>query len=216
MSRGEHDFEAARGLPGRLPPGERILWQGSPNWWALAKRAYFVRGVLIYFGIVAALRFVALSDDLGYAVGSTVALALPAALAVGILAVVAYASARTTVYTITDKRLVMRFGIAVPIALNLPFRQIGSASVRVQKDGSGDLPLALTGKAKIAYLHLWPHARPWRFQAPEPMLRAVPDAESVARLLATALADAAAATSTPPAAPVAAPGRHPVPAFAAE
>lgn len=28
---GEHDFEAVRGLPGALPQGERIVWQGPPG-----------------------------------------------------------------------------------------------------------------------------------------------------------------------------------------
>ncbi|MEY3475503.1 MAG: hypothetical protein RL087_1961, partial [Pseudomonadota bacterium] len=28
----EHEFEAAPGLPAPLPVGERILWQGAPQW----------------------------------------------------------------------------------------------------------------------------------------------------------------------------------------
>jgi hypothetical protein len=29
---------------------------------------------------------------------------------------------------------------------------------------------------RIAYLHLWPHARPWQLKRPQPLLRALPDA----------------------------------------
>ncbi len=36
---------------------------------------------------------------------------------------------------------------------------------------------------------LWPHARPWKIAAAEPMLRAVPDGEAVAAKLARALAE---------------------------
>ena len=45
-------------------------------------------------------------------------------LAIGIALVFAWASARTTVYTITNRRVVMRFGIALPMTLNLPFTLI--------------------------------------------------------------------------------------------
>ena len=53
-------------------------------------------------------------------------------------------------------------------------------------DGSGDLPLTLSGEDRIAWLHLWPHARPFHLAHPEPMLRSVPDAAAVAQLLSQA------------------------------
>ena len=36
----EHEFEAALGLPEPLPAGETILWQGAPNWIAMAKHVF--------------------------------------------------------------------------------------------------------------------------------------------------------------------------------
>jgi hypothetical protein len=77
----------------------------------------------------------------------------------------------------------MRIGIVLTLTFNLPLRTIESAALRRTADGHGDLVLALRGPDRIAYLHLWPHARPWRLGRPEPMLRAVPDAERVAREL---------------------------------
>jgi hypothetical protein len=71
----------------------------------------------------------------------------------------------------------------------------------------------------IGYLNLWPHARPWRMKHPEPMLRSVPDAAAVARLLVEAWSAAtgtdatgsAATTSPEPMQPAtAAPRRSPV------
>ena len=38
MSHDDFDFEPIRGLPKRLPPGERILWQGAPDASAFAYR----------------------------------------------------------------------------------------------------------------------------------------------------------------------------------
>ena len=194
----EHEFEAEYGLPEHLPGDERLLWQGSPDWVTLAISAFHVRKLAIYFGVLLTLRgSFALSDGASPAGALASALALlPLALiAVGLLCVVAWLSARTAVYTITNKRVVMRIGVVLSVTFNLPFRSIESAALKRFGNGCGDLPLALTGEDRIAYLHLWPHARPWRFNRPEPMLRAVPEAAKVADLLSRSLADALGAPS---------------------
>ena len=48
------------------------------------------------------------------------------------------------------------------------------------------MPLRLKGNDRLAYTHLWPHVRPWRFAHPEPMLRAVPEAAKTAATLSAA------------------------------
>jgi hypothetical protein len=45
----EFEHEPVRGLPEKLPAGERILWQGTPSWRALAIRAFHARKVALYF-----------------------------------------------------------------------------------------------------------------------------------------------------------------------
>ena len=42
----------------------------------------------------------------------------------------------------------------------------------------------MAGNDRIAWLQLWPHARPWRLGKPQPMLRCVPQGAQVAKLLA--------------------------------
>jgi hypothetical protein len=95
--------------------------------------------------------------------------------------------ARSTVYTITNRRVVMRIGVALPITYNIPFTVIESASLKEHADGTGNVSLHLRDGNNIAYLRLWPHARPWRFKQAEPTLREVPDASHVASVLADAL-----------------------------
>jgi hypothetical protein len=85
----------------------------------------------------------------------------------------------------------MRIGIVLTVTFNIPFRNIESAGLKVYADGTGDIPLALSADSKIAFVHLWPHARPWRAARPEPMLRDVPDAARVAAIVSQALATAA-------------------------
>ena len=185
----EHEFEAETGLPEALPAGERILWQGAPDWWSLARSAFHVRKLAVYFAIILGLRagFVLADGESANQATRAVLMLLPLALAAVLTALaLAWLSARTTVYTITDKRVVMRIGIVLGLTLNLPLKRIANAGLNVGANGIGDLPLKLAKGEVIAFLHLWPHARPWRAAQPEPMLRCVPDAAEVARILARA------------------------------
>lgn len=200
----EHGAEPIPGLPEPLPPGERILWQGAPAFGALARRAFHIRGVALYFFLLAAWKLVAgVHDGTGWLAAGldAVGLVVPASFALGVLALLAWAYARSTIFTITDRRVVMRFGVALPMAINLPFRQIAGAAVALHRDGTGDLPLALTGPDRVAWLHLWPFVRPWRLRRPEPMLRAVPNGAEVSRILREALERAAADRAVEPGSP---------------
>lgn len=188
-----------RELPERLPAGERILWQGAPNWRSLYRGAFHGRTLSLYFAGLLALRGVfSLADghDLGTAALSMLWLTPLALAGLGIVAVIAWLTARATWYTITDRRVVMRLGIALEITFNFPYRVIESAGLRLHADGTGDLPITLGPGDRIAYLHLWPHARPWHYRNPQPMLRSVPQAELVADLLARALASATGGTAS--------------------
>lgn len=178
-------------LPEALPAGETMLWQGRPHWWRLARDAFHLRGVTIYFALLMVWRFsVGLHDGLSMAEATASAVwLLPLAVsAIGILALLGWLNARSTLYVITTRRVVLRFGIALPMTLNLPFTKMDAAALRLESDGSGDIALSLKGGDRIAYLVLWPFARGWRLSKPEPLLRALPDAARPARLLADALA----------------------------
>lgn len=186
----EYATEPVKGLPELLPAGERMLWQGQPSWRALAIRVFHVRKIAIYFGLILIWRLAS-----GWMGGSSLASAatfvlwfLPVALAaVGIPALLAWLYARSSVFTITSRRVVMRFGVALPWSLNLPYRTIDAAAISVQKDGTADIAISLTGLGRISYLHLWPFARPWWINRAQPMMRGLPDGVEAARILAHAL-----------------------------
>jgi hypothetical protein len=205
MSDHDHGPEPVPGLPEALPAGERILWQGAPHWQAMARHVFHLRGLALYFAAMLALRAIATVSDggtLADALASAARLAPLAVAALALVTLIAWLSARATLYTITNRRVAMRIGIVLTVTFNLPLRTIESAALRPYRDGTGDIALTLGGRDRIAYLHLWPHARPWRYTRPEPMLRAVPDAASVAQLLvrATAAAPGAAVAPAVPAA----------------
>jgi hypothetical protein len=176
-----------RGLPGPLPAGEHILWQGAPTTAGLLVRVFHARLVIAWFA-ACAVAFGLAAGSPGAALAKVGPTLLIGAGAVALLWLLAWLTHRTTVYTVTNRRVVLQAGIALPVTHNLPFAQIDTAALRAFTDGTGDLPLQLRPGLRIAYLQLWPHARPWHLARTEPMLRSVPEAEAVAALLAQALA----------------------------
>jgi hypothetical protein len=177
------------GLPAPLPKGESMLWQGAPSWKNVAFRVLHVRKLMIYFAILAAICLVrSIAVDTPQMWWSLYALLFLGSVAIGLLSTFAYFVAKTTVYTITEKRVVLRVGVALSMSLNLPFAMVESADLRMFADGSGDIPLLLQGETRVGYITLWPHARPWKTRRVQPMMRSVPDAARVAQLLSRALA----------------------------
>ena len=197
---GEVEYEPIPGLPHELPPGERLLWQGRPEWRGLARHTFQVRWLAAYFAVFIFARGVVALQE-GQSLGSALlrsAMVLPLAfLCLGLLSLLAWLNARATVYTITSRRVVMRFGIAFPMTFNFPFKRIGAAGLKLRKEGDGDISLQLSGPDRIAWLHLWPHARPWQFAKAQPMLRALADAAPVATLLSDAVRAWSAADGAP-------------------
>ena len=145
-------------LPADVPPGERILWHGRPRWMSLARRAYRADFVAAYF-VALTVWSVWATADAGWSVGA----AAPALKTLGHgrggarhHRGLSYLSARTTLYVVTSRRLVLKVGIALPIFINIPFKDIGSAAARVHGDGTGDIPVALRKGRRIGYWMLWP------------------------------------------------------------
>jgi len=182
----EHEFEAAPGLPEKLPAGEHILWQGAPAWRSLGVSAFGLRTVAVYLLVMWLLQFAHLWDQGSSAPDMAKYLGISAscaALAWAMLAGFTYLVSSTTLYTLTNRRVVMRIGVVLGLTLNLPYRKIAGASLKPLARGTGDLALQIAADSHIAYLHLWPHARPWHFKAPQPTLRSIPQAETVSALL---------------------------------
>ena len=198
----DFDFEPVRGLPQILPRGERMLWQGAPRWQDLAVHAFHARKVVWYFAALAvgqAMFRYAEGQSLLSAVQPFQWLITMGCIAALLLTGLAMLSARTTVYSVTNKRVVMRVGMALPVTINLPFARIDGAALRLFANGSGDVTLKVTAKERVAYLLLWPHARPFHFAHPQPSLRCIANADDVAGLLAAALAGTATAPLQAPA-----------------
>ncbi len=188
MTHDDFAFEPIRGLPELPPEGERILWQGAPDWWVLARSSMGLTWIAGYFVVLALWRaaYVAESHPLSQAVLSAVPFLLLGAAVIGLFCLIAVVLARTTVYTITTRRVAMRIGAALTVTLNLPYRAIHTIGLDLRRDGTGTIALELPDTTQLSYLVCWPHVRPWRMGRTEPALRCIPDAARVAGILAEA------------------------------
>jgi hypothetical protein len=186
----KQDFNQFKELPAPLPVGERVIWQGKPSFKGLALRSFHIREVAIYFGLILAWRLWSnwsVGLPAGEAVTSALWLIVPAISGIAVLAGLAWLFQRAACYTITSKRVLFQFGVALPMTMNIPLSKIANAALKTYRDGSGDIPLNLNDSKRVSYLLLWPHIRPWRLRMSEPMLNSVPDAAQVAAKLAAAL-----------------------------
>ena len=182
----EHEWEAAPGLPEPLPAGEKILWQGAPDWYTLAVHAFHVRKVAIYFGVMLLWQALNLRADGADGLDIVIDLSKSATLivmALCLLCMAAWWAASTSLYTLTDKRLVMRVGIVLSLTFNFPLRCIRSARVKSLAGDHADIALELPPGDRIGWFHLWPHQRAWFVKNPQPTMRGVTQGRQVADLL---------------------------------
>ena len=73
-------------------------------------------------------------------------LIVPAISAIAVLAGLAWLFRRAACYTITTKRVLFQFGVALPMTMNIPLSKIANAALKTYRDGSGDIPLRALGR----------------------------------------------------------------------
>jgi hypothetical protein len=189
MSDQDYNFEPQPGLPAPLPVGEELLWQGSPDSATLAREAFKANWVLGYLLVLAVWRASIAFSDGGF--GLSVAVFLPyLVLALGAYALVrllARASAKAAIYSITTHRVILRIGAALQVTWTVPFTKVAAATLATRPmTGTGTIALELVDGQNISYLALWPHLRPGFARKVQPAFRCIPDAARVARILSDA------------------------------
>ncbi len=182
-----------RGVPHPLPAGEHVLWEGAPAAGAVATHVFHRRLFALYFLCMIVWWMASTTVAFGsteFLAGLAVRLGL-SAIALAVVETLSRVTARTTWYAITNKRLVLKIGMVVPMSINLPFSRLQSAGVAAFKDGTGQILLTPQKEQRLAYVALWPHCRVFQLNHPQPMLRGLTDAKAVGALLASAVAAAA-------------------------
>lgn len=187
----DFDFEPIVGLPAKLPEDEKILWSGSPQKWRFGHQMFHTRIIMAVFVILAVSSIFSGLDhgaSLTRIVMTFITLLAVGGAIVGAAVLWGWLVAINTVYTLTDKRFVIRHGVTLPMAINVPFAKVANAAAKIREDASGDISFALLDGNRLALYAAWPHNRPWSWQGTAPAIRCVADAPAVARIVADALA----------------------------
>lgn len=197
----EHEYEPIRGLPEELPEGEYMVWQGVPRWQALARRAFHVDTVALYFVALLFIHavFVVMDGRGMTAVLASLTWQIPLSIVgVGLLTLAGWLYGRSTVYTLTNRRVVIRSGAVTPMMVNLPLENMESAGVRYCSDGTGDIVLTMRpGTRKLFYSLLWPNVRPWHFRRVQPLMRAVEQPQALVAALGNVMTELQLSDNTP-------------------
>ena len=183
-------FEPVNGLPEKLPPGEKILWQGKPAVILLAWHSFGVKLATLYV-VIAMIYQSALSLS-----ATTEASLVPILvfylliwfLSSALFYLLAHFQRASTIYTVTNKRVVLKIGAALSISYNIPFKQISSVDLKAY-GVKGSIAISLLGDNKISYLSCWPHVRPWHFSKPCPSLLFLDNIEEVSQIIKKAMED---------------------------
>jgi hypothetical protein len=158
---------------------EKVLWKGRPKLDLLARTAFHARTLGLYMAALAAIALMLGKPDAGLVAG------ILGVVLTALLYLLAWLSARSTLYILTDTRLIMRVGMAIETRINIPLKQVTAAHLALRsKNGHGDIAFELSGERLLGTLLLWPHVRPFHYARPQPMLRAVPDAAALAQMIA--------------------------------
>ncbi len=177
-----------------LLSGETLLWQGRPDWRAVARDVLHIRILAAYFALMLIWEFAADRAD-GWSPLNTLwrgtGLFVTSLVMLSLCAGYAWAIARTTRYTLTTERCILEYGVALTATLSVPLGRVASVAVDARHDGRGDILLTPKPGPRLRYMKLWPHARPWRWTSAEPMLRGVPDVMAMAAVISQAAKDAA-------------------------
>jgi hypothetical protein len=175
------DGPSANGDPMGTPAlDERILWKGRPSLPVLTRTAFHLHSFALYMGAMVLLAAAFGNMD------SALFLAGAGVFGAVVIQLMAWRSAKSTLYILTDVRLILRIGMALETRINIPLKHITAAHLNMRGREHGDIAIELGGERMLGYSLMWPHVRPFHFNRPQPMLRAVPDAKELAAILAEA------------------------------
>ena len=169
-----------------LPPGETLLWSGQPKPSGFARRVFHLKALGAYFAIIVGFTTIGTlaSDAETYMLLGTFVWQLSlGGIVLTILSLLGHFYAKSTIYALTNKRFVIRSGLALPSVIAIPISKLQSAGIRTHSDKTGDIVLLPEKGLKVYWLLLWPSVRTFEWSRVQPLLRSVEKPEVVAGML---------------------------------
>tara|TARA_A100001011_G_C14085987_1_gene746521 strand:+ start:112 stop:738 length:627 start_codon:yes stop_codon:yes gene_type:complete len=168
-----------------VPKEEKIYWTGRPEWRSLAYQSFGLKYLIVYFFICGLYALTSLENsfDFRLVLLNFFPFAVSGSFAGIILAIIAYFEATHTFYVLTERRIVLKSGVALVFILNAPFKKIISIDRQSLAGGRGNIAFSTESTKRIPYISCWPSVKPWSFMSPIPSFRSIKDVNKVESLL---------------------------------
>ena len=178
-------FEAPKNILDAIPNGESILWKGRPSLWGFSWNLFGLKWITLYLSmlsIVSVARFFASDfytafyvDFLPFFLSGIFA----SIILIGLAAIQAY----STVYIITENRVIIKTGAALSFLISMPFKKIKEVNLQKRGASIGTISFELFSNKRVPYISCWPSVRPWKFKKTQPAFSCVRSVDEVATIL---------------------------------
>jgi hypothetical protein len=178
-------FRLTKEIEKSVPPDEKVLWTGRPNWLSLAYRAYGLKYFWIYLIITGLYAATTIEADLSLIVllKKFIPFLVSGTCAALILTALAFFTASHTCYVLTERRVVIQTGIALVFLVNMPIKKITSVDRQILLKGCGNISFSSETGKRIPYISCWPSVRPGYFSRPKPSFRSIENVYTVEEIL---------------------------------
>jgi len=178
-------FEAPKNILDAIPNGESILWKGRPSLWGFSWNLFGLKWITLYLSmlsIVSVARFFA-SDFYTAFYVDFLPFFLSGIFASIILIGLAATQTYSTVYIITENRVIIKTGAALSFLISMPFKMIKEVNLQKRGASIGTISFELLSEKRVPYISCWPSVRPWKFKRTQPAFSCVRSVDEVATIL---------------------------------
>ena len=178
-------FEVHKNILDAIPEGESILWKGKPSFWGFSWY-FFGLKLLAFYLIILSVVFVArltVTDFFTAFVVDFLPFLLSGILTSCILMALAKIQSQSSVYIITENRVIIKSGAALSFLISMPFKKIKAVNLQKRKGSLGTISFELNSGKRVPYISCWPSVRPWRFKNTEPAFSCIENVDEVATIL---------------------------------
>ena len=178
-------FEAPKNILDAIPNGESILWKGRPSLWGFSWNLFGLKWITLYLSmlsIVSVARFFA-SDFYTAFYVDFLPFFLSGIFASIILIGLAATQTYSTVYIITENRVIIKTGAALSFLISMPFKKIKEVNLQKRGASIGTISFELLSEKRVPYISCWPSVRPWKFKRTQPAFSCIGSVVEVATIL---------------------------------
>ena len=178
-------FEAPKNILDAIPNGESILWKGRPSLWGFSWNLFGLKWITLYLSmlsIVSVARFFA-SDFYTAFYVDFLPFFLSGIFASIILIGLAATQTYSTVYIITENRVIIKTGAALSFLISMPFKKIKEVNLHKRGASIGTISFELLSEKRVPYISCWPSVRPWKFKRTQPAFSCIGSVDEVATIL---------------------------------